>query len=94
MLSKGVVVEEGTHEELMSLKSHYYNLVTTQVASADDEEEEFIQGDAGLSRRFSKQYSKQVSVLSAKSDTSVITDTYEPDKVIFVHFKNQPNAKI
>lgn len=66
----------------MALKSHYYNLVTTQIAAADDEEEEFIQGDAGMSPRYSKQFSKQVSVMSVKSETSITTDTFEPDKVI------------
>ncbi|XP_039955040.1 ATP-dependent translocase ABCB1 isoform X1 [Bactrocera neohumeralis] len=31
VIDKGVVVESGTHAELMDLKSHYYNLVTTQL---------------------------------------------------------------
>ncbi|KAH0811670.1 hypothetical protein GEV33_011121 [Tenebrio molitor] len=36
VISKGKVVEQGTHNELMSLKNEYYNLVTTQVTSAGD----------------------------------------------------------
>uniref|UniRef100_A0A0K8VT37 ABC-type xenobiotic transporter n=1 Tax=Bactrocera latifrons TaxID=174628 RepID=A0A0K8VT37_BACLA len=31
VIDKGVVVESGTHAELMDLKSHYYNLVTKQL---------------------------------------------------------------
>lgn len=31
VINKGQVVESGTHAELMDLKSHYYNLVTTQL---------------------------------------------------------------
>lgn len=31
LLSKGQVVEEGDHNSLMSLKGHYYSLVTAQV---------------------------------------------------------------
>ncbi|XP_017479812.1 PREDICTED: multidrug resistance protein 1A [Rhagoletis zephyria] len=31
VINKGEVVESGTHAELMDLKSHYYNLVTTQL---------------------------------------------------------------
>uniref|UniRef100_W8B7Y6 ABC-type xenobiotic transporter n=1 Tax=Ceratitis capitata TaxID=7213 RepID=W8B7Y6_CERCA len=31
VIDKGEVVESGTHFELMDLKSHYYNLVTTQL---------------------------------------------------------------
>ncbi|KAI2474213.1 Multidrug resistance protein-like protein 49-like protein, partial [Diabrotica virgifera virgifera] len=34
VLSQGVVVEEGTHEELMENKREYYRLVTTQVKSS------------------------------------------------------------
>ncbi|RZC33786.1 multidrug resistance protein 1, partial [Asbolus verrucosus] len=45
VISKGKVVEQGTHKELMALKNEYYNLVTTQVAGSeslgktDDEED-------------------------------------------------------
>ncbi|XP_050514648.1 ATP-dependent translocase ABCB1-like isoform X1 [Diabrotica virgifera virgifera] len=35
VLSQGVVVEEGTHEELMELKQEYYRLVTAQVKSSE-----------------------------------------------------------
>ncbi|KAJ8919087.1 hypothetical protein NQ315_012072 [Exocentrus adspersus] len=33
VISDGCVVEQGTHDELMALKSEYYSLVTTQVQS-------------------------------------------------------------
>lgn len=35
VISDGKVVEEGTHNDLMALKSEYYNLVTTQLTSSD-----------------------------------------------------------
>ncbi|CAG9838848.1 unnamed protein product [Diabrotica balteata] len=35
VLSQGVVVEEGTHEELMETKREYYRLVTAQVKSSE-----------------------------------------------------------
>nr|ADC97877.1 ATP-binding cassette transporter [Chrysomela tremula] len=35
VFSKGAVVEQGTHDELMALKNEYYNLVTTQVKSKE-----------------------------------------------------------
>ncbi|XP_037713457.1 ATP-dependent translocase ABCB1 [Drosophila subpulchrella] len=35
VINKGEVVESGTHQELMELKNHYYNLVTTQLGDDD-----------------------------------------------------------
>ncbi|XP_016968073.1 ATP-dependent translocase ABCB1 [Drosophila biarmipes] len=35
VINKGEVVESGTHQELMELKDHYYNLVTTQLGDDD-----------------------------------------------------------
>ncbi|XP_017069092.1 ATP-dependent translocase ABCB1 [Drosophila eugracilis] len=35
VINKGEVVESGTHQELMGLKDHYYNLVTTQLGDDD-----------------------------------------------------------
>lgn len=34
-MSKGKVVEQGTHAELMSLKGEYFNLVTAQVQGTE-----------------------------------------------------------
>ncbi|XP_014102285.3 ATP-dependent translocase ABCB1 [Bactrocera oleae] len=39
VINKGEVVESGTHAELMELKSHYYNLVTTQLGDEPAEVE-------------------------------------------------------
>ncbi|XP_071445843.1 multidrug resistance protein homolog 49-like isoform X2 [Hetaerina americana] len=36
VLSAGVVVEEGTHEQLMSMRGHYYHLVTAQLEGLQD----------------------------------------------------------
>lgn len=36
VINKGRVVESGTHNELMALKSHYYNLVMTQLGEDAD----------------------------------------------------------
>ncbi|XP_017866163.1 PREDICTED: multidrug resistance protein 1A [Drosophila arizonae] len=36
VINKGVVVEAGTHQELMAIKNHYFNLVTTQMGEEDD----------------------------------------------------------
>ena len=30
MIDKGVIIEQGNHEELLELKGHYYNLYTNQ----------------------------------------------------------------
>lgn len=35
VISAGKVVEQGTHDELMALKSEYYSLVTTQVQTTE-----------------------------------------------------------
>ncbi|KAH8284597.1 hypothetical protein KR018_005431 [Drosophila ironensis] len=35
VINQGQVVESGTHQELMDLKDHYYNLVTTQLGEDD-----------------------------------------------------------
>ncbi|XP_001975658.3 multidrug resistance protein 1A [Drosophila erecta] len=35
VINKGQVVESGTHEELMQLRDHYFNLVTTQLGEDD-----------------------------------------------------------
>ncbi|BFG04641.1 ATP-dependent translocase ABCB1 [Drosophila madeirensis] len=35
VINKGEVVESGTHQELMMLKNHYFNLVTTQLGEDD-----------------------------------------------------------
>lgn len=40
VLSKGVVVEQGTHDELMALNGEYFNLVTNQVVEKNSEDEE------------------------------------------------------
>jgi ATP-binding cassette subfamily B (MDR/TAP) protein 1 len=37
VLDKGKVVEQGTHESLMQVKGHYFELVTTQIGDADDQ---------------------------------------------------------
>lgn len=36
VINGGQVVEMGTHQELMMIKNHYYNLVTTQLGDNDD----------------------------------------------------------
>jgi ABC-type multidrug transport system fused ATPase/permease subunit len=36
VLSRGIVVEQGTHDELMKIKGHYYELVTAQVSADID----------------------------------------------------------
>lgn len=75
VLSKGAVVEEGNHEELMKLKGHYYQLVTTQVSQPDDDAEEQENGDLGLSKR--RDFYKQMSIISARSDTSDATEIHD-----------------
>lgn len=58
VISKGKVVEQGTHDELMELKSEYYNLVMTQVSAVEKIEE----GGTPDSKKI--ELSRQVSVLS------------------------------
>ncbi|XP_017777603.1 PREDICTED: multidrug resistance protein 1B [Nicrophorus vespilloides] len=38
VINKGVMIEEGTHEDLMEKKGEYYNLVTTQVTTVNDDD--------------------------------------------------------
>lgn len=35
-MSKGEIIEEGTHEHLIARKSHYFDLVTTQTQAYED----------------------------------------------------------
>ncbi|XP_057672650.1 multidrug resistance protein homolog 49-like isoform X3 [Diorhabda carinulata] len=39
VLSQGVVVEEGTHDQLMALKNEYYKLVTAQVTTTNEKDD-------------------------------------------------------
>lgn len=91
VLHKGVVVEEGSHEELMKLKSHYFELVTAQTAIL--EEDEVKEGDIGVSAERRK-FSKQISVISRTSQVSSVYeeegDEFVPDTVkkFIQDFKN------
>lgn len=42
VLSKGIVVELGTHKELMAKKGEYYDLVTTQVTASEEYEGKYL----------------------------------------------------
>ncbi|KAK9877122.1 hypothetical protein WA026_016868 [Henosepilachna vigintioctopunctata] len=45
VISKGTVVEEGTHDELMALNGEYFNLVTSQIANKEFKEQESQEDD-------------------------------------------------
>lgn len=65
VLSQGVVVEEGTHDELMKLKNEYYKLVTSQITSTEGVENR---------RKFSvaSKSSEQVKIHEEYLDVSAI----------------------
>lgn len=54
VISKGQVVEEGTHSELMAVKGDYYNLVTAQISVNDPEDEDTFDDDSVIPGNFSK----------------------------------------
>ena len=46
VLRRGRVIEQGTHDELMALKGHYYKLFETQFGDFDQELADFTQKEA------------------------------------------------
>ncbi|XP_022900124.1 ATP-dependent translocase ABCB1 [Onthophagus taurus] len=75
VLSQGVVVEEGTHEELMALEGEYHGLVTTQVTT------DIVKTDGGsktLARGFSETEDEDKNIVvaneAAKKDTDDDSD--------------------
>lgn len=103
VLHKGVVVEQGSHNELMKLKSHYFELVTAQTAILEEDDE--VQGDLGGIPEHRK-FSKQMSVISRTSVVSSVhgeADEFIPDSVRLSSYqvekkkkksKNKLNAKL
>lgn len=67
VISKGVVVEQGTHNELMALKKEYFNLVTTQVSGAESIENHNAQNQ----KEKSVELLRQGSVISEKEEVGI-----------------------
>ncbi|XP_046390850.1 ATP-dependent translocase ABCB1-like [Ischnura elegans] len=71
VLHEGVVVEEGTHTELMARGGHYYDLVNAQINSGGDEDEE--DGTTEVERHFQRTIS-QTSAKSSQRSSIVEAD--------------------
>ncbi|XP_078320716.1 ATP-dependent translocase ABCB1 isoform X3 [Crassostrea virginica] len=84
---EGVIVENGTHEQLMEKKGVYYTLVTNQTQDVDKEEEELIaefigeKEKRGLDRQTSHQAKSPLKTqLSIDKVPGVLEEEEEQDK--------------
>ncbi|KAI5781280.1 P-loop containing nucleoside triphosphate hydrolase protein [Geopyxis carbonaria] len=73
VMSKGRIVEQGTHESLLNAEGAYYRLVGAQnlsVASRDDDEEEVVGNVSGLERAetMKSRHSEKASEKGKKDD--------------------------
>ena len=72
-LKGGIVEEKGTHDELMELQGLYFELVQSQLAGKNDDEEEEndevgpLEYDKPTNKKMSRQMSRQMSQLDAKA---------------------------
>lgn len=74
VINKGEVVESGTHQELMELKDHYFNLVTTQLGE-DDGSVLSPTGDIYKNFDIKDEDEEEIKVLSEDEDEDVmVTD--------------------
>ncbi|XP_045464597.1 ATP-dependent translocase ABCB1 [Harmonia axyridis] len=80
VLSKGVVVEQGTHDELMALKNEYFNLVTNQVVEKREKTEEDEE------RRLISARELKSTVSINQEDSGKFADEEEPDEIESVSF--------
>ncbi|KAH8348664.1 hypothetical protein KR084_009522 [Drosophila pseudotakahashii] len=80
VIHKGEVVESGTHQELMELKDHYYNLVTTQLGD-DDGSVLSPTGDIYKNFDIKDEDEEEIKVLSESEDEEeVVTDKKDKKK--------------
>ncbi|XP_044258218.1 ATP-dependent translocase ABCB1 [Tribolium madens] len=77
VISKGKVVEQGTHNELMELKSEYYNLVMTQVSAV----EKFEGGKEAENRKL-VELERQVSLLDDEEHANAEEEVQEAEKSV------------
>ncbi|EFA00893.1 ATP-dependent translocase ABCB1 [Tribolium castaneum] len=77
VISKGKVVEQGTHNELMELKSEYYNLVMTQVSAV----EKFDGDQEGESRKL-VELERQVSLLDDEKHDDAEEEVQEAERSV------------
>jgi len=71
VMDKGVIIESGTHDELMNMKKHYYNLVKNQEIKIkeeendeDDENEDVEDPDVVHQTQFAEPTHRETTVLS------------------------------
>ncbi|XP_044766756.1 ATP-dependent translocase ABCB1 [Coccinella septempunctata] len=83
VLSKGVLVEQGTHEELMALESEYYNLVMNQVVDKRDKDEE---NEENAKRRLISARELKSTVSVNPEDDGKFADEEESDEIESVSF--------
>lgn len=78
-IEKGVVAEQGTHEELMAKKDHYYNLVIASGALRKDDEEDMDDSKDGNAMAPRRESVDDNVPSDDESDASKSAETYEED---------------
>ncbi|XP_054741296.1 ATP-dependent translocase ABCB1 [Anastrepha obliqua] len=87
VINKGEVVESGTHSELMELKSHYFNLVTTQLGDeplTDDAQ------NAEKSQNFFGSKDEDEELIDIKYEEEALVDEDEESSLWPILKKNKP----
>ncbi|KAI4456368.1 atp-binding cassette sub-family b [Holotrichia oblita] len=76
VFSEGQIVETGTHDELMALKSAYYNLVVTQISGSDLERD-------GLQRTNSYAEEENIEQIFTKDTSDIVEEEVTNWSAIF-----------
>jgi ATP-binding cassette subfamily B (MDR/TAP) protein 1 len=75
VMSKGVIVEQGTHDELMSKRGEYYGLVQAQQITARDNSLDVVEAEASSTAKSSPEDELEVKPVKIQEDTLRLTRT-------------------
>ncbi|XP_046994186.1 ATP-dependent translocase ABCB1-like [Schistocerca americana] len=78
VLSGGVVVEEGSHDQLMALRSHYHALVTAQVKPTETGER--MEEDRPVLERLQSEQCDASSVVGRRGSAADVSENTEEDE--------------
>jgi ATP-binding cassette subfamily B (MDR/TAP) protein 1 len=73
VMEKGIIIESGTHEELMKLKKHYYDLVKNQEIKIKEEENEEDSEDEGETDPNAVQQTQFVEPVTSHREPTVLS---------------------